>query len=132
MTQSKKSDSEQVLTNDGGLSGQTLQPQPLSSLAQEDALKQSSALAQQGDSKVFILRGSQPLSSGKKPVLTERNGSDIPNSTLAGTANWVLKMLQGRGLIEFGESANGENYQARFSTSIWKVENGVLTLKDKV
>lgn len=130
MTNLKKSNLEQVLTTGGGgLSGQTQTPLPLQSLAQDGIQKPSSALAQPEDSKVYILRGSRPLNSGEKPALTERSELTIPNSTLAGTANWVLKMLQKRGLVVFGVSANGKYYQARFSTSVWAIKSGVLTLK---
>jgi len=132
MKKSLKSNSDRALTvGGGGLSDQIPQPLPSQSLAQAETLTQSSALAQLENTSNFTHPGNQPLSSGNKPVLTDKSESTIPNSTLAGTVNWALNMLQKRGLIIFGlvRGANENYYQARFSTSAWKVENGVLTLK---
>jgi hypothetical protein len=129
----RKYNLEQVLTTGGGgLSDLIPKPQPSPSLAPEDIQKQSLALAQRDCLAPSTPRGNQPLNNGKKPVLTESSVSTIPNSTLAATVNWALKVLQRKGLVKFGIGANGKYYYVRFSTSIWSVENNVLTLKNDV
>ena len=135
MRTSKKLNLEQVLTvGDGGSSGPKAQGQPSPSLAPEETQPVSSTLAQPEQRPTSTHPGSQPSDNGGKPVLTVKNGSTIPNSTLAGTANWVLTLLSKRKLITFSlvHGANGDFYSARFGTKDWIVKSGVLTLKNTV
>jgi hypothetical protein len=136
MNTSKKSNSVAALAHgDGGSSDQKQILPPLQSLAPEESQKPSSASVQQERLPISTRHGSQPLKSGKMPVLTEKSGSSIPNSTLAGTANWVLTLLQERGLIEFelASGANGANghYRAMFPVTKWEMKENVLTLKSE-
>ncbi len=134
MTISRKSRLVKVLTTgDGGLSGRKPPILPSQLLAQDETPQESSMLAQADGTPTSTHLGSQPLSDGKKQGKADSGASLIPNSTLVGTANWVLTLLAKRGLIEFGlvRGANNEPvyYQARFTCDKWQVLNNVLTMK---
>ena len=133
MKQLNQLPSEQALApTGGGLSDQIPLPQPLPLSPQADTQKQSSPLAHPEPLQASIQAGGLQSSNGKPHVLTGKNELTIPNSTLAGTANWVLTELQVRGLIQFEIVHIGREdfYRAVFSTSVWTVANGVLTLKE--
>lgn len=129
----QKSNLETALAHGGGgLSAQKAQLPPLQSLARAEIPEPSSALAQEERLHNSIHPGNPQLSNGGENVLTEEKGSTIPNLTLAATANWVLTILNKRGLIRFVLNNESGNYEAHFPVSTWKLtENNVLTLAEK-
>ena len=133
MTNSRKSRLDKVLTiGAGGSSGQRPPILPSQLLAQGENPQASSTLAQPGSTDTSTRLGVPQSSDGKKQGQADSGESLIPNSTLAGTANWVLTFLAKRNLIEFGlvRGANNEPlyYQARFPCNLWQVAGNVLTL----
>lgn len=136
MTTLSESSLEAVQTvSGGGSSAQKAKRRPSQSLAQAETPVPSSALAQKESLQTSTATGSQSLTNGGGNVQTAQSASLIPSSTLAGTLEWALGLLQRRNLADFGvvRDANGEPvyYEVRLDAGKWQVVNNVLALKDE-